>query len=146
MRSIKKIIIHTSASPDNRTSVDAEEIGRWHKARGFSSCGYHYVILRSGTLDYGRDERLIGAHCEGQNLDSIGICWVGIHDFNGDQKRTLLRLCGELLGRYNLVIDDIYGHNHFNKHKTCPNIDVAAFKKDLVQYLKDNQMETTHNG
>ena len=41
MREIKKIIIHCSDSEFG----DAALIDKWHKERGWTGIGYHYVIL-----------------------------------------------------------------------------------------------------
>ena len=39
-RRIDKIIIHHSASPIGTT---VEQIDQWHKARGWTGIGYHFV-------------------------------------------------------------------------------------------------------
>lgn len=69
-----QIIIHHSASAD----VPAAEIHKWHKNRGFSGIGYHFLIRQDGTIEEGRPLETIGAHAgkEG-NPDSIGICLTG---------------------------------------------------------------------
>ena len=43
MRKINKIIIHCSATPEQR-EVSVETIRKWHLQRGFNDIGYHYVI------------------------------------------------------------------------------------------------------
>lgn len=75
-RTITEIIIHCSATPDGKDFTVAE-IRRWHKERGFSDVGYHYVIYRNGHIENGRDVDMIGAHCTGHNANSIGICYIG---------------------------------------------------------------------
>lgn len=135
-RPIDKIIVHTSDSPDDRTSVNAKEIDRWHKERGFRMIGYHYVITKDGLVETGRDLNLIGAHCRGHNLHSVGICWVGRHDCNRSQRRQLIVLINELLQRFNLSVSAVFGHNDFEDGKTCPNIDMAALRSDIERYQK----------
>ena len=76
MRNINRIVIHCSATPEGR-DVTVEEIRGWHKARGFKDIGYHYVIDASGELHKGRAVELAGAHAQGYNAESIGICYVG---------------------------------------------------------------------
>lgn len=76
MRSITKIIIHCSATPEGR-DYTVEDIKRWHRERGFRTIGYHYVIYRDGTIHPGRPLSEAGAHCAGQNATSIGICYIG---------------------------------------------------------------------
>ena len=34
--------------------VDAKIIDKWHKERGWSGIGYHYVIKRDGQIELGR--------------------------------------------------------------------------------------------
>ena len=76
MRQIKEIIIHCSDSPEGRNDT-ANDIRSWHKKRGFNDIGYHYVILLDGTIEVGRAEDQIGAHCSNHNANSIGICYIG---------------------------------------------------------------------
>lgn len=72
-RRISEIIIHCSATPEGR-DVTAAQIDQWHRQRGFKSIGYHYVIRLDGSVEVGRNETAIGAHCSGHNRSSIGIC------------------------------------------------------------------------
>ena len=76
MRKIDKIIIHCTATPEGRVATVAD-VTEWHKQRGFNTIGYHYLIGLNGEVWKGRDESVVGAHCEGQNAYSIGICYVG---------------------------------------------------------------------
>lgn len=128
MREIKRIIIHCSASPSGRADT-IEDIDRWHRARGWNGCGYHYVIHLDGTVHPGRPESEIGAHCTGYNSTSIGICYIG--GMNEDlrtpadtrteaQKQALLTLLRELRTRYPKA--RILGHRDL-AHKACPSFD-----------------------
>ena len=97
------IIIHCSATRAGQ-DITAADIDCWHRARGFWSIGYHYVIRLDGTIEPGRDVTLDGAHCMGWNQRSIGICYVGGLDKEGrpadtrtDAQRTaLIRLVKSL--------------------------------------------------
>ena len=64
MRTINEIIIHCSATPEGR-NVTTADIEAWHKQRGFSEIGYHYVIYLDGSVHIGRNESKVGAHCLG---------------------------------------------------------------------------------
>ena len=141
MRKISLIVIHCSAvRPDQRSS--AEDIDKWHKDRGFKGIGYHYVIRRDGTIEPGRPEWMIGAHCHvaGQNHNkySIGVCYEGGLDIRGqpadtrtaEQKQTMRRLLEELHERYPRAV--IVGHHDLNPRKDCPCIiNVAKEYADL---------------
>ncbi len=128
MRLINKIIIHCSASSPSM-NIGVKEINAWHLKKGWQGVGYHYVIRRDGTIEKGRNLDLIGAHCKGENANSIGICYVGGVNENGkaednrtqDQKESLRKLISSL----NLVFGplDIFGHNEFSD-KACPSFNV----------------------
>lgn len=77
-REIKKIILHHSASDFG----NAEVIDGWHRERGYTCIGYHYVICNGsggadGIIDIGRPLWFEGAHAKGHNKDSVGICLIG---------------------------------------------------------------------
>jgi len=76
MREIDKIIVHCSATPEGR-EVTVAQITEWHRARGFRTIGYHYLVGLDGSVSRGRPEAEVGAHCTGQNARSIGVCYVG---------------------------------------------------------------------
>ena len=128
---IKYIAIHCAATPPH-VNVGAVEITRWHKARGWSDIGYHYVIRRNGVIEKGgrmMDER--GAHVKGFNNVSIGICLVGGVDahqmaednFTDDQFRALKELLRELRLIFPKAI--IQGHRDFpDVRKACPSFEV----------------------
>ena len=91
---VDAIIIHCSATREGQ-DIGAKEIDAMHKQRGFNGIGYHYVIRLDGTVEPGRSETAIGAHCntkgfsrESYNRHSIGICYVGGLDKNGKAKDT----------------------------------------------------------
>lgn len=76
------IVIHCSATKAD-SDIGADEINLWHKAKGWSGIGYHAVIRRDGEVEFGRHFDEIGAHVQGQNARSVGICMVGGLDANG---------------------------------------------------------------
>ena len=116
MRPINKIIIHCSATPEGR-NITVADIDAWHRAQGFRSIGYHYVIYLDGTIHPGRPLDRIGAHCRGHNRDSIGICYIGGIDARGKpkdtrtlpQKKALARLIRTLKSEFPRAT--IHGHN-----------------------------------
>ena len=52
MRTIERIILHCSATPEGR-DVKVETITDWHLGRGWSDIGYHFVIELDGTIKEG---------------------------------------------------------------------------------------------
>ena len=132
------VVIHCSAvKPDQMSSV--AQIDSWHRKRGFKfGVGYHYVIRRDGSIEAGRPEWMVGAHCVNHNKYSIGVCYEGGLDARGQpadtrtaaQKATLRRLLTDLHRRYPRAV--IVGHHDLNPQKECPCIkNVAEEYKDL---------------
>ena len=76
MRNIKYIIVHCSATAEGKDFKE-KDIDKWHRQRGFTCIGYHYVVDLDGKIEVGRPESQIGAHCKGYNSVSIGVCYVG---------------------------------------------------------------------
>lgn len=124
MRLVDKVILHCSAS--DLPKQDVAMITQWHKRRGFRTIGYHYFIQSDGTLGLGRPESEIGAHVEGHNASSIGICLAGYKSFYPEQFVTLRKLLSELKKRY--PASTLHGHREF-ANKECPVFDYAELKK-----------------
>lgn len=130
MRKIDKIIIHCTATREGE-DISPSQIKEWHVARGFKTIGYHFVVTLDGRTHVTRSLSQVGAHCKGQNKNSIGICYVGGLDRNGKpkdtrttaQKSTLVRLVKALKQSYPKAT--IHGHNEF-ANKDCPCFDVSS--------------------
>lgn len=137
MRVINKLIVHCSATPEGR-DVKTETIKNWHvNGNHWKDIGYHYVIELDGSIHKGRDENVVGAHCSGQNANSIGICYVGGVAKDGKtpkdtrtdaQKQSLLKLLRKLKAKYPNAT--IHGHRDFAK-KACPSFDAKTEYKSL---------------
>lgn len=131
MRKINKIIIHCADTPPSM-DIGVEEIRKWHTGeRGWSDIGYHVVIRRNGDFEEGREVAIAGAHCKGQNSNSIGICLVGGYngkfDFTSKQMMTLDEVIRGIKKSVPEVVS-VHGHNEFSD-KTCPNFDVKEWVK-----------------
>ena len=138
MRSITLSIVHCSAvRPDQQSS--AAQIDTWHrKERHWKlGIGYHYVVRRDGTVEPGRPEWLVGAHCLNHNRHSIGVCYEGGLDIRGKpadtrteaQKEAMRQLLEKLHGRYPRAL--IVGHHDLDPGKDCPCFDAIAEFSDL---------------
>ena len=137
MRQINEIIVHCAATREGR-DFTVEDITRWHKARGFATIGYHYVIYRDGSIHEGRPLEQIGAHCVGHNKHSIGICYIGGCASDGktpkdtrtpEQKEALLALLRRLKARFPNAT--IHGHRDFAA-KACPSYDAFREYRQLA--------------
>lgn len=130
IKKVKKIIIHHSGSPRDKTTVD--DIMRWHVFDNeWSDIGYHWMIDGKGAVHMGRSERLRGAHCKGHNKDSLGICVFGNFDkeaLTEKQKESLQILVTEILDEHDLEWQNVYPHGELAKNPTaCPGHDLSHF-------------------
>ena len=135
-RVINEIIVHCSATPEGK-DYTLDTIRQWHRQRGFSDIGYHYVIHPDGTVEEGRDVNIAGAHCSGHNSKSIGICYIGgmtadnkkAKDTRTEEQRTNLKAL--LLAMRKLYpTAKIHGHRDFAA-KACPSFDATEEYKNI---------------
>lgn len=133
-RPINKLIIHCAAT-NPKQDIGVEEIRDWHvNGNGWKDIGYHHVIRRDGTLEDGRSLEQVGAHCQGQNTGSIGVCLAGGVDMAGKPEANFTDKQWSQLKRYVMIFKaehpkaTIHGHNEFAA-KACPSFDVKKWLK-----------------
>lgn len=144
------IVIHCSATPESR-DIGAKEIREWHtlpypQGRGWSDIGYHKVIRLDGEIENGRPIDFVGAHVEGHNHDSVGICLVGGIDANDHKKAkdTFTPVQKEALRGLLLTLKSFYpdakivGHRDLDNRKSCPCFSV----KDWLEQVGLEKGET----
>lgn len=126
MRHVDKAILHCSDS-NIKSHDNIITIREWHLERGFNDVGYHFFIRSNGQIELGRSLEKTGAHCKGQNKNSIGICLHGknLDDFTHQQFKSLRKLLEVLI----LIFPEltVHGHNEFSE-KECPVFNVTPFK------------------
>lgn len=125
MKNIKRRIYHCSAST-HAMYIGVKEITQWHLDRGFNDIGYHIVVRKNGSVEFGRPFNVVGAHCKGYNRESIGICWVGGYggiDDRTEAQKTTLKIVDKMLNAM-FPESTSHGHNEFSS-KTCPNFNVS---------------------
>jgi len=114
--------------------IGVDEIRKWHKEKGWSDVGYHYVIRRSGLVELGRDISYQGAHVQGHNHEALGVCLVGgvsksnqaDANFTAAQYASLESVLHALLSQFPSVA--VRGHRDFpNVNKACPSFDVKSW-------------------
>ena len=137
MREINYIAVHCAATKPSM-DVPIERIKKWHLDRGWSDIGYHFYIRRDGSLFIGRDILIPGAHVSGYNKNSIGVCYEGGIDEDGEpednrtkiQKIVLLSLLKSLKSIFKDAV--IQGHRDFpDVHKACPSFDAKKEYKNI---------------
>ncbi len=115
-RTIKGIVIHCAATPNGK-DIKAKAIDDMHKARGFKRdsqwvrsfnkpmghIGYHYVIEVDGNIALGRHLEEVGAHVQGSNSKTIGVCLIGTDKFTAAQwaslKQLMTTICNSISGQ-----------------------------------------------
>ena len=126
-RIITGLVLHCSATKEGK-DYSVKTIEKWHKKRGFTQIGYHFVVHPNGDIDLGRDMVLSGAHVSGHNAHTIGICYVGGLDAAGkakdtrtpEQKGAIEWLLKALVAQIP-TISEIKGHRDFPRvSKECP--------------------------
>ena len=145
MRLIREIVVHCSATrPEwmagRSLALKVAVIRKWHtdpkpNGRGWSDIGYHYLIDRDGNEAAGRPIYRIGAHVQGHNTGTIGICLIGGHGsaetdafsdhFTSEQDKTLRALIADLMLNHS-GISKVSGHNQYAA-KACPGFNVPMW-------------------
>ena len=101
------IVVHCSATKVT-SNYTANQMLQDHRARNFSTYGYHFYIPKSGNRMALRPLEMVGAHVTGFNAQSVGVCYEGGLDAEGKpadtrnalQKAALLSLLKELKTLY----------------------------------------------
>lgn len=130
---IKYLVLHCSASRCNQ-DYSVELLRRDHKARGFYDIGYHFYIRKDGKKTQHRMLLEVGAHCIPYNRCSIGICYEGGLDEDGNPANTLTkeqeeRITDLLINLHKLFPKaKIVGHRDLPgaSPKECPCFDAHA--------------------
>ena len=112
---------------------------RCHLSCGFASIGYHFYVTRDGEVHICRPVHQIGAHATGWNDKSIGICYEGGLNEDGQpaDTRTYAQKCSLLDLLRQLKIDypqaKIRGHYQLSSsiHKICPCFDAKQEYQEL---------------
>jgi len=126
MRPINEIIIHCAATKPSM-DIGADWIRKVHiQENKWKDIGYHYVVRRNGAVEEGRHIEEVGAHCNGHNTGTIGICMVGgitetgrpENNFTPAQFESVQLLINTLKSEFP-GITKLSGHNDY-ANKACP--------------------------
>lgn len=133
-RYIDAIVIHVTDA--NHT---VEQIDRYHRSLGWDGCGYHFVVEKNGDVIQCRDLTQVGAHVLGANTSSAGVAWIGVDEPTKEQYESLLVITAAIMMETGTMLQRVKGHRDFStakeQGKTCPNIDMDAFRFNLAQLL-----------
>ena len=133
--STEYIILHHRAG-----NGDVQSIHNGHLSNGWSGIGYHFYVRKDGTIYRGRPIEMVGAHCTGQNICSIGVCFEG--NFELETMSDAQIKAGQELVSY---IKSLYPYAEVKRHKdfggtVCPgkNFPFEKIKKGVTKMtLKD---------
>lgn len=142
-REITEVVVHWTGTFLNQ-DIGSEEVHDWHTQRGFSGCGYHYVIRKDGRVQRGRPINKVGAHAKdnGHNNRSIGISFVaGYNCMSGTPNRGNYVNSGSINEKQFLAFDQFmknfykvypggqaFGHvDTDDKGKQDPGFDVETY-------------------
>jgi N-acetylmuramoyl-L-alanine amidase len=144
------LVCHCTATPEGKYH-DVASITAMHKARGFSTIGYHYLIGLNGEIWEGRaPDNSVGAHVAGFNATTLGVSYVGGLDQSGKPEDTrtpaqvtaMVDLLGRLSVKYPKAV--ILGHRDLSPDKdgdglvepnewikVCPCFDAGPWAKTI---------------
>lgn len=132
-----EIILHHAEAK----SASVEEVNRWHLERGWTGIGYHFYIRKDGRIYRGRPEWAVGAHAQGHNSRSVGICVEGAYMTETMPKAqfdALVGLVREEMAKYPGA--KVLRHRDVNS-TDCPGVNYPW--KALLAALSPEKEETT---
>ena len=125
-------------------SCTAQDVHRWHLSNGWAGIGYHFFVRKDGSIYRGRPLWALGAHVQGMNDRSIGICAEGDYH-NKDkvmpeaQKKAIKELLKHLKGIYPDA--EIVGHREIGD-SNCPGRYYPL--EEMKNYESEENDMTTH--
>ena len=103
---VNNLIVAATNSRPNASSK--ETVDRAERRSGKAGTGYHYLVLPSGLITYGRPLDRPGNFIVGYNKDSIGIGLVGGKDASGKPGDNFTPAAKWALGVLLFVLSRIY--------------------------------------
>ena len=155
MRPINEIIVHCTATrpewmADKPTSAKVAEIDAWHRQRGWSQVGYHYLLDRDGTIAEGRPIEKVGAHVKGHNKNTIGVSLIGGHgsaetddfadNYTPEQDAALRKLLASLKAAHGIT--KVSSHHDYAA-KACPGFDLKRWLGEPAKPVRTSAVQST---
>lgn len=116
-RATQYIALHHAAA----VNCSAADVDRWHKEKGWAGIGYHYFVRKDGRIYRGRELDAVGAHVQGMNHISVGICAEGNYDIERTMSAAQMSAIKELLRELKKLYPsaEIVGHREIGA-SDCP--------------------------
>ena len=127
------IVLHHRAG-----NGDVLSIHNAHLNNGWAGIGYHFYVRKDGSIYRGRPIEKIGAHAEGNNRNTIGICFEG--NFENESMNSKQLYAGRMLIAH---IEESYGQKleivkHSDVGKTaCPG---KKFPFEELKKISDDEV------
>ena len=120
----------------------AQDVHSWQRANGWTGIGYHFFVRKDGTIYRGRPINVVGAHVQGMNSCSIGICAEGDYHTKEKtmpqaQKKSIIELCQYLKKNY-YPNAKIVGHREIGD-SNCPG---RYYPLDEIKNMKYTEVLT----
>lgn len=127
--STKYIVLHHRAGNGTVESIHAQ-----HLTQGWSGIGYHFYVRKDGSIYRGRPVEMVGAHCQGHNNYSVGVCFEG--NFENEHMSSAQLKAGKELVAY---LKGLYSTAEIKKHKdfggtSCPGKNFPFAELQNVEY------------
>lgn len=122
----------------------AQDVHSWHRANGWTGIGYHFFVRKDGTIYRGRPINVVGAHVQGMNSCSVGICAEGDYHTKDKsmpqaQKKAIIELVKYLKENY-YPNAKIVGHKEIGD-SNCPGRYYPLDEIRNMKYMEDLTME-----
>lgn len=135
------IILHHAEA----TSCTVADIHQWHLNKGWSGIGYNFFIRKNGKIYRGRPEWAVGAHAQGYNSRSIGVCFEGRYTTEtmpSEQIKAGQELISYLKNKYHIT--DVKKHCEVNS-TDCPgkNFPFSQIVNSVAEPIAISTIKTT---
>lgn len=134
------IVLHHAEA----VTCTAQDVHSWHRANGWTGIGYHFFVRKDGTIYRGRPINVVGAHVQGMNSCSVGICAEGDYHTKEKtmpqaQKKSIIELCQYLKKNY-YPNAKIVGHREIGD-SNCPGRYYPLDEIKNMKYKEELSME-----
>lgn len=132
------IVLHHAEA----VTCTAQDVHSWHRANGWTGIGYHFFVRKDGTIYRGRPINVVGAHVQGMNSCSVGICAEGDYHTKDKsmpqaQKKAIIELVKYLKENY-YPNAKIVGHKEIGD-SNCPG---KYYPLDEIKNMKYTEVLT----
>lgn len=134
---IRMIVVHCTATYPGQVKDVVKWVEAGHKARGFATTGYHFIITRDGVIHQCRPMPMMGAHEPLVNRISVAVALEGGVDrqnkpeanYTPIQMQALALKLWQLHQTY--TIEGLAGHRDLGVPKACPCFDTRSWWRDV---------------